>query len=130
MITDPVSDLIIQLKNAGEAGKDTVVFPYSKFRLAILETLHKEGYIKTITKKGKKVTKLLEVELLNVEGQSKIKGVQQISKLSKRVYQGTTDIRQVKYGHGAVILSTPKGILSGKDARKEKVGGEVLFKIW
>ena len=130
MITDPVSDLIIQLKNAGEAGKETVVLPYSKLRASILETLQKEGYIKSSAKKGKKVSKQIEVELLTVEGKSKIKGVQQISKLSKRVYQGFTDIKQVKNGFGALILSTPKGILSGKEARKEKVGGEVLFKIW
>ncbi len=130
MITDPVSDLIIQLKNAGRAGKESVVLPYSKFRESILGTLQKEGYIKSFAKKGKKVSKQIDVELLSVLGNPKIKGVQQISKLSKRVYLGMGDIKQVKNGFGAVILSTPKGILSGKEARKEKVGGEVLFKIW
>lgn len=129
-MVDPISSLIIKLKNANVAGKTSVTFPYSKMREAILMTLQKEGYVKAVSKKGKKVMKEIEAELVYDNGAAKISGVEQISKQSRRIYQGASEIRTVRNGFGALILTTPKGILTGKDARKEKVGGEVLFRIW
>jgi small subunit ribosomal protein S8 len=129
-MVDTISSLIINLKNANFAGKASVSFPYSKLREAILVTLEKEGYVKNISKKGKKVTKAIEVELLYVDGKSRIAGVEQVSKQSRRVYQGVNDIRSVQSGFGSLILTTPKGVLTDRQARKEKVGGEALFKIW
>jgi small subunit ribosomal protein S8 len=127
---DPISDMIIQIKNASTAGKESVVLPYSKLKLAILEVLMKEGFIKSFGKKGKKVIKFIEVILAEENGQPKIHDVQRISKTSRRVYQKAKDIRGVKNGFGITVLSTPKGIMSDKMARTEKVGGETLFKIW
>ena len=118
------------LKNASLAGKETVIFPYSKFKNSIAECLKKEGYISDIAKKVKKGHPVLEVELVYVDKKPKISNVERVSKQSKRVYFGMKDIHTVKSGFGILILSTPKGILSGKEARHEQVGGEALFKIW
>ncbi len=90
-----------------------------------------KGYVKQSEKKGKKVKKTLEVTLAyENDGSPKIKGVRRISKPGRRMYKSVGEITPVKYGHGTLVLSTPKGILAGEDARKEKVGGEALFEIW
>ena len=127
---DPISDMIVQIKNASAAGKESVVLPYSKLKLAILDVLMKEGFVKSFGKKGKKVVKFIEVILAYENGEPKIHEIQRISKSSRRVYQKAKDIRGVKNGFGVLILSTPKGIMSDKMARMEKLGGEALFKIW
>ena len=127
---DPIADMIVRMKNAGDSRKESVVFPYSKLKLSILDTLFKEGYIKSFGKKGKKVVKFIEVVLLYENGASKITGVERVSKSSKRIYNKSKDIKKVKSGIGALILSTPKGIMTDKQAKAENVGGEALFKIW
>ncbi len=130
MSTDLISDLIIQLKNAGEAGKDTLSIAHSDFKAAILELLQKSGYIASFTKRGKKVNKFLDVVLAKKDGMPRINGVKRISHVSSRQYKGVADIRRVKQGHGMMVLTTPKGILSDKEAKAQSVGGEVLFEIW
>jgi small subunit ribosomal protein S8 len=80
--------------------------------------------------KGKKAAKYIEVEVAYENGKSKITGVKRLSTFSKRMYQGAHELRPVKNGQGLLVLSTPKGVLSGKEARKENVGGEALFQIW
>ncbi|MSR71417.1 MAG: 30S ribosomal protein S8 [Candidatus Taylorbacteria bacterium] len=128
---DPISDLIIRIKNASEAGKASIVMPYSKFKEGVATILAKEGYIKSSASKGKKINKYLEIEILYKEDKSpRINGVERVSKLSKRIYTKAKDLRPFHSGFGSIILSTPKGILTDKDAKKAKVGGEVLFKIW
>lgn len=127
---DPISDMIIRIKNAGDSKKESVIFPYSKLKLTILDTLMKDGFVKSFGKKGKKIAKFIEVVLVYEDGVSKIKGVERVSKTSKRVYNKSKDIRRVKSGLGSLILSTPKGIMTDKQAKEANVGGEVLFKIW
>jgi len=131
MVTDPVGDFIIRLKNASVVKKDVVVTPHSKLCFAIAEVLQKNGYIKSVNKKGKKIQKTIEVELrYSKEDVSPIHGVQRVSKPGRRMYYGAKEIHPVKYGKGLLVLSTPKGILTGAVARKAKVGGEALFEIW
>ncbi|OGG54549.1 30S ribosomal protein S8 [Candidatus Kaiserbacteria bacterium RIFCSPHIGHO2_02_FULL_49_11] len=131
MVSDPIGDFIVRLKNASQVGKDTVAVPHSKLRLAVAEILEKKGYIKSINKKGKKTGRTIEVELkYNKDKTPTIVGVKRVSKPGRRIYQGAKDIRPVKYGKGLLVLSTPRGILGGEEARKENVGGEALFKIW
>ena len=108
---DPISDMIVQIKNASAAHKESVVLPYSKLKLAILDTLMKEGFVKSFGKKGKKVVKFIEVALAYENDEPKIHEVQRISKSSRRVYQKAKDIRGVKNGFGILVLSTPKGIM-------------------
>jgi len=129
-MTDPISNFIIQIQNASLAGKATVTVPHSNLLLAIAELLVKKGYVKSVSKKGKKVQKFLEVELATIDGRPRVSGVQRLSKPSKRLYRGHDEIYPVKQGYGTLVVSTPKGILSDDEARKEKVGGEILFTIW
>ncbi|MDP1729287.1 MAG: 30S ribosomal protein S8 [archaeon] len=126
---DSISNMIIMMKNGSKAGKTSVVFPYSKLKNAIAECLKKEGYVSEVSKKVKKGQPVLEVGLLYVDKKPKISEVTRISKQSRRVYFGMDDIHTVRNGMGLLVLSTPKGILSGKEARKEQVGGEALFKM-
>lgn len=131
MTTDPIGDLINQIKNAGAVKKATVSVPFSNFKLAIAEKLKTEGWVKAVEKKGKKVKKTLDITIkYNEDGKAFIQGVKRVSKPGRRIYRGFEDVIPVKYGFGALILSTPKGIKTDKEAKKEKVGGEALFQIW
>ncbi len=127
---DPIANMIIMMKNASLAGLSTITLPYSNLKHAIADCLKKEGYIVDVTKKTRKGHAVLEITLLYTDKRPKIKEVERISKQSRRVYFGVKDIHQIRNGQGVLVLSTPKGILSGKDARKEQVGGEALFKLW
>ncbi|HET8574960.1 MAG TPA: 30S ribosomal protein S8 [Candidatus Paceibacterota bacterium] len=128
---DSISDFIIRLKNATNAGKDTVLVPYSKILQNIAEVLQKNGYIESQTKKTDKDKRTwLEVELKKGAAVSKIKGVKRHSKPSKRVYIHAADIYPVKHGYGMLVVSTSKGVMTGDEARKMRVGGESLFEIW
>ncbi len=127
---DGISDLIVRIKNASDARKETVTIPHSKMKVAILDVLEREGYVKGIVKKGKKVHKSIEVGLVYDEYGPRVKGVERVSKLSKRIYGGAKDLKKVMQGHGVMVITTPKGIMTDNEARKNKVGGELLFKIW
>ena len=122
--------MLIMIKNASLAEKETVSFPYSKLKSAIANCLVKEGYITSVTKKMKKDLPVLEVTLKYNGKIARIRDINRVSKPSRRVYMGVREIKAYKQGHGNTIFSTPKGILADKDARKELVGGEVLFTIW
>ncbi|MEK7095452.1 MAG: 30S ribosomal protein S8 [Patescibacteria group bacterium] len=130
MVTDPISNLIVGIKNASDARKEIVTVPYSALKEAIAHVLVKGGYLTTVEKKGKKTIKTLEMGIVYFGKEPRINGVDRISKPSRRIYQKSKDIRMFKSGFGNTILSTPKGILLDVDAKKHQVGGEVLFKIW
>lgn len=127
---DQISNLLISLKNAGNVGKTTVIVPHSKVKEAIAEVLKSEGFIKTFHVKADGVKKSLELVLEYVGKASKINEVKRLSKLGGRKYYKVEDIKKVRNGEGLLVLSTPKGIMSGAAARKENVGGEALFEIW
>ena len=129
-MVDPISQIITNIKNANVAGKATTTLPYSKLKESVLAVLKREGFIKDFSTKGKKVAKTLEIEMIYIDGKPRIEGTQQISKNSRRSYTKSKEIKSVLNGYGALILTTPKGILTDREAKKEKVGGEVLFKIW
>lgn len=131
MVKDHISDFMAQLKNAGLSGKESVVYPYTKLLAAIAEVLQKEGYLASVANRGKQSRKYLEVSLAyDEEKQPKIKGVARLSKPSRRVYSRANRLYPVLNGFGRIIISTPKGIMTGELARKQRVGGELLFKIW
>lgn len=131
MVTDPISNLIISLKNAAAVGKEVVRVPYSVMKHNIATVLEKEGFIKDVATRGKKGGRMfLEATIATDEHGAKLHNVKRISKPSKRVYYSLKDINPVRHGYGKLILSTPKGIMVGEMARKEKVGGEALFEIW
>lgn len=127
---DPISDMIIRIKNASDSKKESVILPYSKLKLAILDCLMKEGFVKSFGKKGKKIAKFIDVVLSYDNGEPMIHGIERVSKTSKRVYSKAKDVRRVRSGMGAMIISTPKGIMTDKMAKEQNIGGETLFKIW
>ncbi len=126
---DQIANMANMIKNAGVNGHTHVTVPHSKMKESILSCLKKEGFVSDFKKKTEKTFPVLEIELAYNAGSPKIKEVKRISKLSKRVYMGVSEIRPVKNGRGVLVLSTPKGILSGRDAKKEHVGGEVILSI-
>jgi len=130
MVTDRVGDFIIRLKNAGAIGNQVVTAPYSKHVEAIATKLKELGFVERV-EATKDMPKKLEVTLAYDEkGTHKIHGVKRVSKPGRRLYVGAADAHSVKNGLGARIISTPKGILADKEARKIHQGGEELFEIW
>lgn len=130
MVNDPIADLIARIKNASLVQKESVDMPYSKMKEAVALTLKKAGFVGEVSKEGEGAKRVLVIELKYQKGQSAIRGVKRISKPGRRLYAGVKEIHPVKYGKGALILSTPRGILTDSEARKVRAGGETLFKIW
>jgi len=130
MVSDRVGDFIIRLKNAGMIGNPKTSAPHSKHIEAIAFKLKELGFIADV-EVSKKDPKTIEVTLAyDAQGNHKINDVKRISKPGRRLYVPAHEAHTVKNGLGARILSTPKGVLSDKEARKVKVGGENLFEIW
>ncbi|MEK7568059.1 MAG: 30S ribosomal protein S8 [Patescibacteria group bacterium] len=124
------TSLLTQLKNAQAVKKEIVKSPYSKMDEKILDVLLRNNYVEGFEKKGKGAKKILAVKIKYNDSKGVITGVKFISKPSRRLYVGYKDIRRVKSGYGLSVISTPVGVVSGSEARKSKVGGEILFEIW
>ncbi len=127
---DKIADMLVAIKNAGHAGKGTLTIPYSGYKMNIARALFQEGYIKSYAQKKLKSGDVLEIDLLYVNKKPRITQVKRVSKPSCRLYTNAKHIEPVRQGQGTLFLSTPKGILTGAQARKEMVGGEILFQIW
>jgi small subunit ribosomal protein S8 len=127
---DRIADFIIALKNAGPVRHKTVTVPYSRMKHSIAKVLLDRGYIAAFEKKEYKKGPVLAVDLKYSESGPRITDVKRISKPSRRMYAGVRDVKPIMHGHGLLVLSTPKGVMSGEDAHKERVGGEVLFEIY
>lgn len=127
---DPISDMLTRIRNAGNAGLKTVAVPLSKEKQAIAGVLQEEGYIGNVEVIGEGVARELSITLKYFEGKAVIGGLERVSKPSCRVHCGCADIPRVRNGQGTVILSTPKGILSGRRAKSENVGGEIICYVW
>jgi len=129
MMNDPIIDLIIRIKNAYMTKNETCECPHSKYREAVLKKLQDAKYIAGYSVEGD-VIKTITVELSYKKGVGALTDVAIVSKPGKREYISYRDLRSVMNGMGISFLSTPKGILTNREARKEKLGGELLFKIW
>ena len=130
---DPIADMLISIKNAQAVGKETVFFPHSRMKMEIAKILQQEGFVREVSRKGRKSRKIIEVSLCydEVTGEAKVHNVRRISKPSRRVYAGVAALHPVRKGSGGIsILSTPKGLRTGRDAKRERVGGEVLCEVW
>ncbi len=120
-------DLIIKIKNAQKAGHESLKTRYTKMDKAVAEVLMKRGFIKNVELKGKTYKKYLEIDL---KGPRAVSGLKLVSRPSLHRYSGYQEMRKVKGGYGLLVVSTPKGILSGDEAKKQKVGGELLMEVW
>lgn len=127
---DSISNLITVLKNGSASRKESVLVPASNLVVSVAEALARKGYVKPSKVVGKTIKKSVEIGLIYNGGKARITNVKRLSKPSKRLYKGYSEIFPIKQGYGTTFVSTPKGILSDDEARKEKVGGEVLFSIW
>ena len=124
---DPISDFFIRIKNAQRAGHQTLQVSYSKFKHELAKALERAGLVNGVERRGKRVRKTLEVSLLYREKIPVISELKLISKPGRRIYAA---YQELKPGHGSMVfLSTSKGVLSGSEARKAKVGGELLVEI-
>jgi len=123
--------MIVQIKNAGMAGLKEIIVPNSKMKASIAEVLKEEGYIGEFsveTKKGPAKNLLIKLKYYNKK--PVIDGIERVSRPSCRIYCSSTEIPKIRNGLGTVILSTPNGIISGRKAAAQKVGGEILCYVW
>lgn len=129
-MTDPIADMLTRIRNAQMVGKTTVVIPFSQLLWNIARVLEEEGFIGAIDKRGRKIKRTIECELKYENGRPRIAGIKRISTPGRRVYKKSNELHRVREGYGTAVLSTPKGLLTSKAARKERVGGELLLEIW
>ena len=139
-MTDPITDMLNRIRNAQTIFHPMVIIPFSNLKYEIAKILEKEGFIKKIERKGRKEKKSLEVTLKYEQdisvgkkaGRMKpaISGLKRISKPSQRIYVRAKEIKSVRGGYGIAIISTPKGLMTNKEARKKKLGGEIICEIW
>ena len=130
-ITDPIADMLTRIRNANSAKHKTVDVPASKMKTAIAEILFREGYIKSFEVISNENQGIIRITLkYDEKGSRVIDGLKRISKPGLRVYAGAEELPKVLGGLGIAIISTNKGLLTDKEARKQNVGGEVLAFVW
>jgi small subunit ribosomal protein S8 len=131
MMTDPIADFLTRIRNAAGARKASVDIPWSRQKEEIARVLVEEGYLESAAVVDGTPRNVLRVELrYDAQRRPVISGLQRVSRPSLRVYVGVGDIPAVRRGLGVNVLSTPKGILVDRNARREKVGGEVICTVW
>lgn len=123
---DPIADALIRIKNGYMSGGQSVSVKYSRLILQILKLLEKEGFVE----KASKTENTIEVLLKYTNRQPALTDVKRVSKPSLRIYKGVKELPRVLNGLGFAVVSTPKGVMTDKDARKMNVGGEVLALVW
>ena len=128
-MTDPIADMLARIRNAVRASLPTVSLPHSKLKEALARVLEREGYLDGVSVEGgKKLT--LKLKLRYVEKVSAISGLRRVSKPGLRRYAGAGAIPKTLTGMGITILTTPRGVMAGSQAKRENVGGEVLCCVW
>jgi len=127
---DPIADMLTAIRNASAVGKPTVVVPFSKIKYEIAEILARERFIEKVVKRDRKTRRVIEIFLKYKDKIPAISGLKRISKPGQKIYLPVRKIKKVKSGYGLAIISTPKGLMSDKEARKQHLGGEVIAEIW
>ena len=129
MMTDPISDMLTRIRNAGQALQPAVVVPHSRLKENIATILKQEGYLAAVEVEGKAV-KTIKLKLKYEGKKTVIEGLRRISKPGLRHYVAADAIPRVLGGLGVAVISTPEGVMSGTQARKKNLGGEVLCYVW
>jgi len=128
--TDPIADLLTRIRNAVMVGKNEITVPSSKMKVTVAKELKKAGYLTGVKVESAKPRDILVVTI-NAPGEtSTINEINRLSKPGRRVYVGATEIPKIKSGRGIVLVSTSKGILTGSNAIKQRLGGELLLKVY
>jgi small subunit ribosomal protein S8 len=129
-MTDPITDMLNQIKNAQAVEKTEVAVPLSKIKNEIAAILSKEGFVGEVKKATKGKGKILKITLKYDNEVPAIAGFKRVSKPGQRIYEGFADLRKVRGGFGLSIISTSKGLMTNKEARFKKLGGEVICQVW
>lgn len=127
MVNDPISDMLTIIRNGQKAEHKSVTIPLSKIKLEIANILKKENYIEDYKKSGKNSNKYLEIDL---KYPAVINEIKRVSRSGQRSYIKADKVRQVKSGYGISVISTSRGLMTNKEARKAGLGGEVILEIW
>jgi small subunit ribosomal protein S8 len=131
MVNDPIADMLTRIRNANMVRHTQVVMPSSKIKASIAKILTEEGFIKGYTVTDDKPQPKLVLQLKYAgRGKPVITGLERVSRPGRRVYTSYSDVPWVRSGLGISILSTPKGLMTGRQARREKVGGELICNVW
>ena len=128
--TDQIADLITRIRNAIMVGKNEILVPTSKLKALVVEVLKKNGYVAEYEVVDGKPRGVLKVTIFEPGTVAKINEISKVSKPGRRVYSAAEDLPVVKSGRGMVIVSTSKGLMTGREAKKNRLGGEILVKVW
>ena len=128
--TDPVADMLSRIRNAILVNKTQVDLPYSKLKHTIANELKKTRFIEEVTVDGDGISKQLHIEINKPGTNAKITAIEKVSKPGRRVYAKVEDIPTIKNGRGVVLVSTSQGVMSGDDAKRKRVGGELICKVY
>jgi len=127
MMTDPIADMLTRIRNGLMAGRASVLVPHSSIKEAIAKILAEKGYVASYKVEGEAPRKVIEVTL---GGKRELSKLTRLSKPGRRVYTSSREIPMVLSGRGLVIVSTPKGLMAGGDAKKQGLGGELICQVW
>ncbi|MBO7131711.1 30S ribosomal protein S8 [Candidatus Saccharibacteria bacterium] len=128
--TDQIADLITRIRNAIAVGKNEILVPTSKLKQGVVEVLAKNGYVSSFEVQAGEPRGLLRI-IINEQGtNAKINEITKVSKPGRRVYSSAEDLPVIKSGRGMVIVSTSRGLMTGREAKKNRLGGEILVKVW
>ena len=131
VMTDPIADMLTRIRNANLSYKDDVDMPLSSVKMRVADILAKEGYVTGYEVEGEGIKRTLKLTLkYSANRERTITGIRRVSKPGKRVYVGRDEVPRVLGGLGINILTTPKGVMTGRDAHKEHLGGEILCRVW
>lgn len=130
MVNDPIADFLIRIQNAEKVGHSEVKIPFSRMKLELAKILERENLINGFEQIGEGVNSALSIKLKYNEGEPAIHKAKRISKPGQRIYKNKDKIVPVRNGYGMAIVSTSKGLMTDKETRKNKLGGEILFEIW
>jgi small subunit ribosomal protein S8 len=128
--TDPIADLLTRIRNAVMVGKNEITVPSSKLKVTVAQQLKKAGYVTAVKVESAKPRDILVVTINNPGENSTINEIKRLSKPGRRVYVSADEIPKVKSGRGVVLVSTSKGVVTGVEAKKQRLGGELLLQVF
>ncbi len=129
-MTDPITDMLNQIRNASAVKLAEVSLNYSNLKFEVAKILMQENFVQDAKKVAKGKGKTLKITLKYDNGEPAISGLRKISKPGQRIYSKSSELKYVKGGYGISVVSTPKGLMTNKQAKKAKLGGEILLEIW
>lgn len=128
--TDQIADLITRIRNAVMVGKNEILIPTSRLKVGVVEVLKKNGYIAGFEVIEGSPRGMLKITIFEPGATARINEIAKVSKPGRRVYSGSDDLPVVKSGRGMIIVSTSKGLMTGREAKKNRLGGEILVRVW